>query len=217
MLAKNSTIISAVALAAVLAGVGLVAIDREQDSRAVLLPTQAMKLFAQPKPLTDFMLTDHNDRNFDLDSLKGKWSLLFFGFTHCPDICPTTMAVLARTHEKIAKDTFGAEHTRFFFITVDPSRDTTARLKQYVGYFDSSIVGVTGSDVQIANLAAQLDAEYQVAFTPSVENYPVYHTPAVFLVDPQARYHAMFAPPFDAEAISRRLKVLQELNGGKAA
>ena len=206
-----------VALAAMLAGAWLAASDRENDSRARLLPDRVMTLFPDPKPLTAFALTDHQNRVFDLSRLKGKWSLLFFGFTHCPDICPTTLAVLARARDHIAKSTGGAEDVQFVFISVDPNRDTASRLRQYVDYFDTTFLGVTGNDAQIGNLARQLGAAYQVAFTPGIENYPVYHTATVFLVDPRGRYHAIFTPPFDAETISRRFKVLRELEGAKAA
>ena len=205
-----------VALAAMLAGVWLAASDREGVSRAVLLPDRAMTLFADPKPLTDFALTDHQNRVFDLASLKGKWSFLFFGYTHCPDVCPATLAVLARARDNIAKNTVGAEAIEFVFISVDPNRDSAGKLKQYVDYFDTNFLGVTGGNAQIADLAGQLGAAYQVAFTPGIENYPVYHSMSVFLVDPQARYHAMFTPPLDAETISRRFMVLRELERAKA-
>ena len=211
---KFSTMITTVALAAIFAGVWLAEIYREHDSRAMLLPDQVMTLFPVPKPLTDFALTDHNNRVFDLASLKGKWSFLFFGFTHCPDVCPTTLAVLAHTRDNIAKNRVGAENIQFVFISVDPNRDTAGKLSQYVTYFHASFLGVTGNNAQIGNLAGQLGAAYQVAFTPGVENYPVYHTATVFLVDPRGRYHAIFTPPFDAETISRRFKVLRELEGG---
>jgi protein SCO1/2 len=213
---KFSIMITAVALAAMLAGVWLAASDRENDSRAILLPDRVMTLFPDPKPLTAFTLTDHLNRVFDLSRLKGKWSFLFFGFTHCPDICPTTLAVLARARDSIAKNTVGAEDIQFVFISVDPNRDTASKLRQYVDYFDTTFLGVTGNDAQIGNLAGQLGAAYQVAFTPGMESYPVYHTVSVFLVDPQARYHAMFTPPLDAETISRRFKVLRELERAKA-
>jgi cytochrome oxidase Cu insertion factor (SCO1/SenC/PrrC family) len=85
-----------------------------------------------------------------------------------------------------------------------------------VTYFDTTFLGVTGDNAQLGNLAGQLGAAYEVAITPGMENYPVYHTAAVFLVDPRARYHAVFAPPLDAEGISRRFKVLRELEGPKA-
>ena len=207
---------TAVVLAAMLGGVWLAATYRENGSQAILLPDRVMTLFPDPKPLTAFAFTDHENRVFDLSRLKGRWSFLFFGYTHCPDICPTTLAILARAHENIAKSTVDAKDVQFVFISVDPNRDTASKLKQYVTYFDTTFVGVTGDNAQLGNLAGQLGAAYQVAITPGTENYPVYHTAAVFLVDPRARYHAVFAPPLDAEGISKRFKVLRELEGPKA-
>ena len=211
---KFSIMITTVALAAMLAGVWLADIYREHDSQVMLLPDQVITLFPDPKPLTAFALTDHLNRVFDLSRLKGKWSFLFFGFTHCPDICPTTLTVLARARASIAKNTVGAEDIQFVFISVDPNRDTASRLRQYVDYFDPAFLGVTGDNAQIANLAGQLGAAYQVAITPGMENYPVYHSAAVFLVDPRARYHAVFTPPYDAKAISKRFKVVREIEAG---
>ncbi len=213
---KFSITITTVALAAMLAGVWLAEIYREHDSRAVLLPDQVITLFPDPMPLTAFALTDDKNRVFDLASLKGKWSFLFFGFTHCPDVCPTTLAVLARARDSIARNTAGAVDIQFVFVSVDPNRDTASKLRQYVDYFDKNFLGVTGDNAQIGNLAGQLSAAYQVAITPGVENYPVYHSTAVFLLDPRARYHAVFTPPHDAEAISRRFKVVRELEAGNA-
>ena len=213
---KFSIMITSVTLAAMLAGVWLADIDREYDSRAMLLPDKVMTLFPDPKPLTAFALTDDKNRVFDLSNVKGKWSFLFFGFTHCPDVCPTTLAVLARARDHIIRNTAGAEEIQFVFVSVDPNRDTAGKLKQYVDYFEPTFLGVTGDDAQIGNLAGQLGAPYQVTITPGLENYPVYHTAAVFLLDPQARYHALFAPPHDAEAISKRFKVVRELAAGNA-
>jgi len=207
---------TAVVLAAMLGGVWLAATYRENGSRAILLPDRVMTLFPDPKPLTAFAFTDHENRVFDLSRLKGKWSFLFFGYTHCPDICPTTLAILARAHENIVKSTVGAKDVQFVFISVDPNRDTAGNLKQYVSFFDTTFLGVTGDDAQLGKLAGQLGAAYEVAITPGLDNYPVYHSAAVFLVDPRARYHAVFAPPLDAESISKRFKVLRELEGPKA-
>ena len=208
--------LAAVVLAALLAGVWLAATYRESGSQAILLPDRVMTLFPAPKPLAAFTFTDHENRVFDLSRLKGKWSFLFFGYTHCPDICPTTLATLARVRESIARSTDGAQDVQFVFISVDPNRDTAGKLRQYVTYFDATFLGVTGDDAQLGKLAGQLGAAYQVEVKPGTENYPVYHTAAVFLVDPRARYHAVFAPPLDAEGISERFKVLRELEGPKA-
>lgn len=208
--------ITAVALAAILAGVWLAVIYRENDARVMLLPDRVMTLFPDPKPLTAFALTDHQNRVFDLASLKGKWSFLFFGFTHCPDICPTTLAILARARDNIAKSAVDAEDIQIVFISVDPNRDTASKLKQYVTHFHATFLGVTGDNFQIGNLAGQLGAAYEVSITPGMENYPVNHAAAVFLVDPQTQYHAVFTPPLDAEVISTRFKVVRELETGKA-
>src|SRR5213082_4318638 len=94
---------TAVVLAAMLGGTWLAAVYRENGSQAVFLPDRAMTLFPAPKPLAAFAFTDQENRVFDLSRLKGKWSFLFFGYTHCPDICPTTLATLARARENIAK------------------------------------------------------------------------------------------------------------------
>ena len=213
---KFSIMISTVALATVLAGLWLADIYREHDSQAMLLPDQVITLFPDPKPLTAFALADHKNRVFDLASLKGKWSFLLVGFTHCPDVCPTTLAVLARARESIAKSALGAENVQFVFLSVDPNRDTASKLGQYVAYFDTTFLGVTGDDAQIGSLAGQLGATYQVTITPGMENYPVYHTTAVFLLDPRARYHAVFTPPHDAEAMSQRFEVVRQLEGSNA-
>ena len=207
---------TSVVLVAMLGVVWLAATYRENGSRAILLPDQVMTLLPEPKPLTAFAFTDHENRVFDLSRLKGKWSFLFFGYTHCPDVCPTTLATLARAHENMAKTKAGAEDVQFVFISVDPSRDTAGKLGQYVTYFDASFLGVAGDDAQLGKLAGQLGAVYQVEVKPGADNYPVYHTAAVFLVDPRARYHAVFAPPLDAEGISKRFEVLRELEGHRA-
>ena len=205
-----------VVLVAMLGVVWLAATYRENGSRAILLPDQVMTLLPEPKPLTAFAFTDHENRVFDLSRLKGKWSFLFFGYTHCPDVCPTTLATLARAHENMAKSKAGAEDVQFVFISVDPNRDTAGKLRQYVTYFDASFLGVAGEDAQLGKLAGQLGAVYRVEIKPGADNYPVYHTAAVFLVDPRARYHAVFAPPLDAEGISKRFEVLRELEGPTA-
>jgi protein SCO1/2 len=207
---------TSVVLVAMFGVVWLAGTYRENGSRAILLPDQVMTLLPEPKPLTAFAFTDQENRVFDLSRLKGKWSFLFFGYTHCPDVCPTTLATLARAHENMAKSKAGAEDVQFVFISVDPNRDTAGKLRQYVTYFDASFLGVAGDDAQLGKLAGQLGAVYQLEVKPGADNYPVYHTAAVFLVDPRARYHAVFAPPLDAEGISKRFEVLRDLEGPRA-
>jgi protein SCO1/2 len=111
-----SVMVTTVALAAVLAGAWLAGIDRESASQARLLPDQVMTVLAEPKPLSGFALTDDRNRAFGPERLKGKWSFLFFGFTYCPDVCPTTLATLARTRDEIAKNALGADDVQVVFV-----------------------------------------------------------------------------------------------------
>jgi protein SCO1/2 len=171
-----------------------------------------MTVFVDPKPLREFVLTDQNRNAFDLDRLKGNWSFLFFGYTHCPDICPSTLASLSKLREQLTKGVNGSKNIQFIFISVDPKRDTAAILKQYTGYFDPSIVGVTGSELELRKLTGQLGALFELESAPDKESYQVYHTSALFLINPQGQYVASLMPPFDISTINRRFIVLKKIN-----
>src|SRR5260221_1252945 len=213
---KSSILMTTVVLVATFDVVWLTGTYRENGSRAILLPDQVMTLLPEPKALTAFAFTDHENRVFDLSRLKGKWSFLFFGYTHCPDVCPTTLATLARARENMAKSKAGAEDVQFVFISVDPNRDTAGKLRQYVTYFDASFLGVAGDDAQLGEMAGQLRAVYLVEAQTGAGNYPVHHPPAEFPGDPPAPHHPGVPPPLDAEGISKRLEVLRELEGPRA-
>lgn len=206
-----------VALVGGLTAIALAIAYKENDARPVLLPDRVISLLPESKPLTAFSLTDHDGHPFDLARLRGKWTFLFFGYTYCPDVCPTTLAQLARVRDKILKQGSAGSDAQFVFVSVDPNRDTPGKLKQYVGHFNAKFVGVTGADRQIANLAGQLGARYQVLIKPGSDNYPVYHTPAVYLVDPRARFHAIFRPPYDPALVSERFELVRRLDAERNA
>src|SRR5258708_16532842 len=134
---KFSIMMTSVVLAEMLGGAWVAATYRENGSRAMWLRDRVMTLLRDRKPLTAFALTDQENRVFDLSRLKGKWSFLFFGYTHCPDICPTTLAILTRAHEKIAKSAVGAEDLQFVFISLHPDPDTAGKLRHYVSFCDA--------------------------------------------------------------------------------
>ena len=182
------------------------------DSNPRLIPDQVMTVFVDPKPLREFVLTDQNRNAFDLARLKGNWSFLFFGYTHCPDICPSTLASLSKLREQLTKGVNGSKNIQFIFISVDPKRDTAAILKQYTGYFDPLIIGVTGSELELRNLTGQLGALFELESAPDKESYQVYHTSALFLINPQGQYVASLMPPFDISTINRRFIVLKKIN-----
>ena len=208
---KFSLIVALVISITFLAGGFLWLFSQGDDSYPRLIPDQVMTVFVDPKPLKEFVLMDQNSGIFDLSHLKGKWSFLFFGFTHCPDICPSTLVSLSKLRAQITKGINGTKNVQFIFISVDPKRDTAMTIKQYTGYFDPSIIGVTGTDLALRNLTQQLDAQFEVGPMIDKNSYQVYHTSAIFLINPQGQFVALLTPPFDISTLSKRFIVLKKI------
>ena len=160
-------------------------------------------LWPQSKALQAFTLEDQNGRAFGLNRLRGRWTLLFFGYTHCPDICPVTLAVLENALSLMRKADADAELPQVVFVSVDPKRDTPEHLGAYVSHFDPSFVGVTGSDANLAAFAGQLGALYVLGDADAEGQYSVDHTAALFLIDPRGHLVALFqaASPGRASAL----------------
>ena len=150
-------------------------------------------VFDKPRRFEDFEILDQNGEPFTKDDLTGQWSLLFFGFTHCPDICPTTMADMARLKQNLPADI--AEQTQGVLVSLDPARDTPELLNDYVAYFDPEFVGVTGDFLQIRRFANQVN----VAFTKVTQgdDYTVDHSGNIVIINPYGDYHGFFKPPFE--------------------
>jgi len=135
-----------------------------------------------------FSLTDQNGRTVTDQDFKGRPFLVFFGFTHCPDICPTTMFEISEIFKKLGPD---GDRVRAVFITVDPERDTPAALKDYLSSFDPRIVGVTGDEAAITAVAKAYRAYYKRM--PLAEGgYTMDHTAIIYLMDKQGRFVAPF-------------------------
>ena len=147
-------------------------------------------LFDTPRDVGDFSLTDHRGLSFTRDDLTDRWTLIFFGFTHCPDICPTTMAELAELKSQLA-DT-EASDARVVMVSVDPARDTPDRLAQYVPYFHPDFIGVTGEFADILSVAQRLNAPFRKVSEPD-GGYQMEHSANVMLMNPRGDYHGFFA------------------------
>ncbi len=129
-------------------------------------------------------LTDHEGRERSLEDFKGKVLVVFFGFTHCPDVCPTTLAELAQARSKLGAQ---AERVQVAMVTVDPERDTPEVLKQYVTALDPTFVGLTGSAEDIARTAREFKVFYQKSEGSIPGSYSVDHSSGTFVFDPQGR------------------------------
>ena len=164
-------------------------------------PERAL-LFQEPRALPDFALVDQAGQAFGPARLRGRWTLLFFGFVNCPDICPTTLATLAAARRQLA-DLPAAEVPAVTLVSVDPGRDTPELLARYVAHFDPSFTGVTGSPQAIEVLTKALGVAVVIGPPAPDGSYAVDHSAAVFLVDPDGRVAALFGTPHEAGEIAR--------------
>lgn len=154
-------------------------------------------LWPPPKTLEGFALLDQAGAPFTPERLEGKWSLLFFGFTHCPDICPNTLRLLEK-----ASPAFPAD-TQVVFVSVDPERDTPETVAQYVRFFDPDFLGVTGTPDSMAAFTRSLGVLSMRTEADEQGNYSVDHSAALFLIDPHRRLVGIVAQPFTEESVSR--------------
>jgi cytochrome oxidase Cu insertion factor (SCO1/SenC/PrrC family) len=135
---------------------------------------------AAEHPADDFKLTDQNGQSFRLSQVRGKVALLFFGYTHCPDACPTTMAKLARVYKMLGS---GSSQVVTLFVSVDPQRDTPDSLKLHLAYFHMNSIGLTGSKEEIDAVVKQYGGRYQIEQSDSAAGYHVSHSTDLYLLD----------------------------------
>lgn len=147
-----------------------------------------------------FALTDQNGRTITSDSLKGKPTLIYFGFTYCPDVCPTALLLMETALDKLGPDT--AKKVNLVFITIDPERDTPKLLKGYVENFGPTFIGLTGSPQQIADVARAYRVYYQKAPGKEGAPYLMDHSSIVYLLDRNGRFVTHFTHEAKAEAIA---------------
>lgn len=154
-------------------------------------------LLPVPLELPEFSLVDQDGVRFDRDRLAGRWTLAFFGYTYCPDVCPDTLQSLAPVLERLPE----SPATQVVFVSVDPERDTPARMKQYVVHFHPRLLGVTGVEEEIERLTRALGAFHRRSERRGSDGaYLVDHTASLFLIDPRGRLQALLEEPDDPDA-----------------
>lgn len=151
------------------------------------------------RALAEFQLQDMSGREFDLNNLRGHPTLLFFGFTNCPDVCPTTLATLAQVLHQAP-----LAGTQVVFVSVDPERDSAAALQAYLGAFDSHFIGVRGERAALAPLLRSLNAIAVREDLPG-GGYTMDHSATLYLLDTQGRLVAVFSPPFSSTRLAADL------------
>jgi len=165
----------------------------------------------QTTALPEFQLLDHNGDALTNDWFRERWTLVFFGYTHCPDICPATLQVLSTARRRMAAADPSAILPDILFVSVDPERDSIDMLEQYVRHFGEVVSGATGSPGELRKLTRTLGIffERQPATSENdSQDYNVAHSAHVVVIDQRGNYHAVFSPPHSVEAFVTDMPVL---------
>lgn len=195
----RNTVIILLAIVASIIGYMMIRASMTPELSQEELRAQGAVVFDQPRIFSDLDLLDQHGEPFTKERLEGPWSLLFFGFTHCPDICPMTMADLARLVRDLPQDV--AADTQVILVTLDPARDTPEQMQDYVAYFHPEFVGVTGEFLDIRRFANELNVAFSKT-TLSDDDYTVDHSGNIVIVNPKGDYHGFFRPPFEHERLT---------------
>ena len=173
---------------------------RDQPLHATVLP--------QSRALPQFSLIDQDGAEFDTESLRDQWSLLFFGFTHCPDICPATLQQLAIARSRVL-DEGESTFPNIVLISVDPERDTPEVLAEYVGHFGDGMTGVTGSLTELRTLTLALGIYFEKSVGENGD-YSVDHSAVVIVINKNAEFHALFSAPHTIDHFVEDMPLITE-------
>lgn len=202
-------VFAVVALAAAAGGLWLARAIQSGDlgpvNQATLRDGPLLKL-PEPKQLADFALYDAAGHAYSRAQLEGQWTLVFFGFTSCPHICPDTMFKLTQVAEHLGDALPPERVPQVLMIAVDPARDTPEALKQYEDRFDNAIAAVSGPDPQLRALAMQLGAHYVIPEHETGTWYNVDHSVGVMLLNPSAQWVGVFSAPHESRAMAGALQ-----------
>jgi protein SCO1/2 len=199
---SNKLILPVFALIAAIAGLfaSIYYFDDEDEIKYTTL-----KLYPSPKAISGFELTNQNNEKITENSFADEWTLIFFGYTHCPDVCPTTLTELQKTFKLLKSE----KKPKVLFVSVDPERDNPELLKNYITFFNEDFNAATSDEDNIHKIATQIGVAYYIADHEKGDlNYIVDHTAAIFLINPQKKLHGIFSSPHEANAIATDLDKL---------
>ncbi len=168
-------------------------------------PDVAGFYLSKARPLPEFQLTHHSLRPYQLSDLRGHWTLVYFGYTFCPDACPMALTTLTAVNKQLEAQQ-QAQGVNYLFVSVDPKRDTPQRLQEYIGFFNRQFNAATGTPSELEKLARFLGVVYLFPEGQQGERYLVDHSSTILLINPNAELQAVFTPPQDPQ------RMVQDLN-----
>lgn len=176
------------------------------------VPTYKVAQVQQPVlDIKEFKLLDHNKQPFNLDQLQDKWSLLFLGYTHCPDVCPTTLSEMNYLYQDLQQHNKALlDDAQFILVSIDPERDTPDHLNDYIKYFNDQFTATSGEAEELKAFAKQLELRFSIEKITISDEYLVEHSADLLLINPQAQVVARFIPPYDTgQLVQDYLKLRQ--------
>jgi protein SCO1/2 len=203
---------SSIAIIALVALIGGFAISWVINSNKPVELEAGLWFGDQARALPEFELVDHNRNKFNRSSLTGKWSLMFFGYTHCPDICPISLQTMSDMVNAI-EDPDVLRELGIYFVSVDPERDTPEILAGYVTYFNPDFTGATAPIEKLTPLTRSIGIAHQIRNkTDDKPEYDVDHSSAIVLINPKAEFAGLFSAPQDALVMARDITRIIEHN-----
>jgi len=217
---NNKNLLRTIYAIAILMSLGLGAVLGAQQF-APVSPPVIVQLLPEAKPLPELALENHRGEAVVANSFRDHWSLVFFGFTSCPDLCPLELQKLGKVLNLMG----AGDELQVVFVSVDPERDGQEKLADYVGFFHPQIIGLRGSNAELAKFAQFFGAAYDRSVivdtnlltipaginmpTDAGDQYQVNHSTRVFVVNPEGEFIGSFAPPYTAEDILSDMQKLQ--------
>ena len=214
------TLFSLVAIVAIVVGVAVNKFVRQDKPPVVSsldkewMQQQGIVLFDTPRRFHTIGLETTKGKPFTVDSLKGHWTLLYFGFIFCPDICPTTLARLSHLDKSLKTyDSNMAKRVRYVMVSVDSERDSISKLKKYLTFFDKDFLGVRGEEKYMDALARQLNVVYSKVDKAGKGDYQMEHSAQVIIINPQGDFQGYIRPDFDVDKLLPAFRTMNQVLG----
>ncbi len=208
---KKNFPIGTLVLFAILVCVVLVAITVMNNIVPKIPQELAGVLRPAPRPLQPFVFKEQTGKLYTQADLEGKWTFLFFGYTYCPDICPTTLTVLSSLTGHLQSQPESSKDVQVVFVSVDPQRDKPELLDKYLSYFHDDFIGITAGQEKTRVFADQFGAMFFKEQEMGPDNYLMAHASSIYLVSPGVEIVASFSPPHDPGTIASQFQAIRGL------
>ena len=165
------------------------------------------KMLTKPMELTSFNLINHQDKQFQLKDLENQWSLIFFGYTQCPDVCPSTVFKLNQIYDLLNQDQRISKLPQVIFISIDPERDNPETLSEYLAFFNPRFIGITGDQSEIKKITSTMSVYYEkIEQNEDSNSYIMNHTASIFLTNDEGKLVASFRPTATPQELTSDIK-----------